>query len=87
MLVFAQKYSIKLERICEFESSSKGEKKKQYNSIIIQQIPSKRSERGKTRTFYVCFLQNVVLIVKFTNLLVSKQFFLLLLDIFYGFNR
>ena len=33
MLVFAQKYSIKLERIFEFESSNKGEEKK--NIIIL----------------------------------------------------
>ena len=35
MLVFAQKYSIKLERIYEFESSGKGEKKTTTKKHLI----------------------------------------------------
>ena len=58
-------------------------------SIIILQIPSEWSEREKkiNNNILCLFLQKVGLIVKFTNRLVSNQYFLQLLNIFYGFKR
>ena len=47
---------------------------------------AKRASNNNNKILCI-FLQKVGLILNFTNLFVSNQYFLLLLDIFYGFNH